>query len=78
MEQPFAAGDTVTAYVTRTDGVGSVETILVDAVDRTGCGCWRLRGFRPGPVVTGAFDLVELLSGCAAHEHWRTGPDRDV
>lgn len=50
-----------------TTGARVVARFVVEGVDRLGCGCWRLRGRRPGPCLPGLRIGMEVLTGCAVH-----------
>ncbi|MER7331708.1 MULTISPECIES: hypothetical protein [unclassified Micromonospora] len=68
------AWDGVRVWCEDTTGARTVARFVAEQVDRLGCGCWRLRGERPGPYLPGVWDGMEVLTGCAVHPCGILGP----
>lgn len=60
-------GDTVWAAMHTTDDHLVLAEVVVEEVDKLGCGCQRIGATRPGPGFDGALTGVSLLTGCGFH-----------
>jgi hypothetical protein len=63
----LAAGSTVRARVSTTDGRVVLADLVAERVDTLGCGCRRVTALRPGPQPDEYQRLVQALTGCLAH-----------